>query len=283
MPSGLWSFFTLSDGSGNRQTEEWFAKNLMPAVVGAMADLYSKLNTLSPYSPSASIPPNEDVQKAMTDMLSVLQDECPRPVTATPDHNLGTASTAGSEQGNVVLFYDSYSRQLHLASTAISLKAFLARRNRDGERYASTPALLEDNAHGRTMSSELVTAPRLSPFSTTVAIQPGDILILGSSSLQDVIQDPKTIRLIQRCEEEPQDHIALSDSLDTVRNFWTPRPIRWVFGDDDRVSAFGRSSMTRMNTASLLIQSAYDHPQGVHNHQPDLDDPKVPGRYVKQA
>ena len=48
VPSGYWSFFGLFDGHNGGDTSKWLASNLVPAVCGALADLYSKFATSAP-------------------------------------------------------------------------------------------------------------------------------------------------------------------------------------------------------------------------------------------
>ncbi|KAI0373115.1 protein serine/threonine phosphatase 2C [Pilatotrama ljubarskyi] len=135
VPSGYWSFFGLFDGHSGRDTSAWLSDNLIPAVTGALADLYSKAVQVQK-AESTPEPAPADIERTFKATFTRLDDDI---VSAPLDTVFSSSSRhaavtllAPAYSGSCALlsFYDSHSGLLHTALTGDS-RAVLGRQERD--------------------------------------------------------------------------------------------------------------------------------------------------------
>ncbi|THH29019.1 hypothetical protein EUX98_g5159 [Antrodiella citrinella] len=266
-PDGFWSLFAFIENHERSTEEAWYGSKLLPAVVGALADLYS--SRLHIPGESTPIPSNE-VEKTMSDTFCSLEND----VANEPSILLTstTSPSTASPSGKLVFFYDSHSRQLHVASTAHCLKAILARRMRNvggSASYSLLPVLSDDHrnvASSQDQSDESLipasdasVSSAVTPTTASFTIQPGDRLILGTNSLWCNITDAEVTQTIERWEE--QGNPRRTESSGVVSNFWL-NPLAWFPGLVTPMSPeppiYGHSA-DASNAASDLTQSALRH------------------------
>ncbi|KAA1475905.1 protein serine/threonine phosphatase 2C [Dentipellis sp. KUC8613] len=131
IPSGYWSLFALFDGHSGWETSAWLRENMIPALAGALADLFSH------YRPpdDAPPPPAHTIDATIQDTFALLDDDI---VFGTLERAFKTDSKADAINvlapayaGACALlaFYDSESRVLRVALTGDS-RAVLGRRIR---------------------------------------------------------------------------------------------------------------------------------------------------------
>ena len=78
VPSGCWSFFGLYDGHNGGATSKWLASNMIPAISGALGDLYSRLVGPSPTSADdckVPVPDPSDVEKVLKTTFLQLDED----------------------------------------------------------------------------------------------------------------------------------------------------------------------------------------------------------------
>ncbi|KAH7924681.1 protein serine threonine phosphatase 2C [Leucogyrophana mollusca] len=134
-PSSQWAFFAIFDGHNGWETSRYLSKNLIPAIIGALADTYGKYlhdhdidNTTS--TPS---PPPEAIDDTIKETFTRLDDD----IVNTPLENVFSSSSreaatrllAPAYSGSCAIlgFYDSQTRLLRVALTGDS-RAVLGRR-----------------------------------------------------------------------------------------------------------------------------------------------------------
>ncbi|KAI0355181.1 protein serine/threonine phosphatase 2C [Trametes cingulata] len=133
VPSGYWSFFGLFDGHSGRDTSVWLSDNLIPAVTGALADLYNRARGNAVSTPE---PTPAEIERTLTDTFRKLDEDI---VSAPLDQVFASQSRyaavtvlAPAYSGSCALlsFYDSHSGLLHTALTGDS-RAVLGRQELD--------------------------------------------------------------------------------------------------------------------------------------------------------
>ncbi|KAI0074680.1 protein serine/threonine phosphatase 2C [Panus rudis PR-1116 ss-1] len=155
-PSGYWAMFALFDGHSGWETAAWLRENMIPAVVGALADLYENFRQESAF---ADIPP-QAVEHSLKTIFKLLDDDI---VHSPLDHVFENSSRhyavnvlAPAYAGSCALlsFYDSHSRRLHVAITGDS-RAVLGRRVHSSNGEASYEVyLLSAEQDGRSPAEE---------------------------------------------------------------------------------------------------------------------------------
>ncbi|TBU29298.1 protein serine/threonine phosphatase 2C [Dichomitus squalens] len=141
VPSGYWSFFGLYDGHNGGKTSKWLASNMIPAVSGALADLYSRLVSSDP-APSEDqtipLPHFSDVEQVFKTTFAQLDDDmCYAPleeVFASKSRDVAEDLLGPACAGSCALlsFYDSHSRLLRVALAGDS-RAVLGRQRVNDE------------------------------------------------------------------------------------------------------------------------------------------------------
>ncbi|KAI0668306.1 protein serine/threonine phosphatase 2C [Trametes maxima] len=135
VPSGYWSLFGVYDGHSGTDTSVWLAENLLPAVTGALVDLYSKVTGANSTDATHQPPPSE-IEATLQETFKRLDDDIVNaPLEAIFSSNSRhTAVTllAPAYSGSCALlsFYDAQSGLLHTALTGDS-RAVLGRQNYD--------------------------------------------------------------------------------------------------------------------------------------------------------
>ncbi|KAH9857448.1 phosphatase 2C-like domain-containing protein [Lenzites betulinus] len=257
-PSGYWSFFGLYDGHSGPETGIWLADNLIPAVAGALADLYSRSAATS--DPEPPVPAESDIERTIKDTFNRLDDDLVNApletIFASNSKYIASTLLTPAYAGSCALlsFYDSHSGLLHTAITGDS-RALLGRPTYDEsgnptgnyevhvltadqngwnplerERIeAAHPG--EDIVHngrvagigvsrafgdarfkwsldvqrrlqreylGRSIYAAVKTPPYLTaePVVTSIAIRPGDFLILGSDGLWECLTNEEAVGLV---------------------------------------------------------------------------------------
>lgn len=129
-PNGYWSFFGVFDGHCGWETSAWLRENLLPAVTGSLADLYSRFKTERPSLPE---PSSEEIEATLKETFKRVDDDI---VYSALERAMSSSSKfeainvlAPAHAGSCALlsFYDSNSRLLHVAITGDS-RAILGRR-----------------------------------------------------------------------------------------------------------------------------------------------------------
>jgi pyruvate dehydrogenase phosphatase len=129
VPTGAWSFFTILDGHSGGETSKWLSKNLIPAVVGALADFYSSLRKDDPHA----CPSEEALEKNVKDTFLRLDDDIVNDAVqqafAAESKESAVKLLAPAYAGSCALlaFYESESHLLRVAITGDS-RAVLGRR-----------------------------------------------------------------------------------------------------------------------------------------------------------
>ncbi|EGN96447.1 hypothetical protein SERLA73DRAFT_112739 [Serpula lacrymans var. lacrymans S7.3] len=138
--------FALFDGHAGWETSAWLSKNLVPAVVGSLADLYSKYaesdaktkkSSKSQQDEIISPPPNA-VDDTIKDTFKRLDDDIVHAplerVFASPSKDAAVNLLAPANAGSCALlaFYDPQTRLLRIALTG-DLRAVLGRRKTDDD------------------------------------------------------------------------------------------------------------------------------------------------------
>ncbi|KAH8100383.1 hypothetical protein BXZ70DRAFT_907485 [Cristinia sonorae] len=294
--TGFWSLFSLFEPSDSERTHVWYQRNLIPAMVGALADLYSKLHG-SDIPPSDDTPASEEVEQVMIETFSRLEDDLSEVTSAAPLYKNAVIRTTARSPGNVTLFYDSSSRHLHVASTARSLRAVLGRRSEteQGQPPSISATLLTgsevDGQDDREISSALpppstaIThdigsgavgdAPStltIQASATSVSIQPGDFLILGSQSIWDAISEDRAVQIVG---QKNRTAVSTGPVAEAITAFSIPHPFSWVFNEVDHAE-FVVSAAAPFNAAKQLIQAA----RRPESHEGDSSDPLAGGNVM---
>ena len=140
-PSGCWSFFGLYDGHNGGATSKWLASNMIPAVSGALADLYSRVaGSLRARADACKVPVSDscDVEKVLkTTFLQLDEDICHAPLPSvfaskSKDTAVNLLGPACAGSCALLSFYDSHSRLLRVALTGDS-RAVLGRQRVNAE------------------------------------------------------------------------------------------------------------------------------------------------------
>ncbi|CAL1703151.1 unnamed protein product [Somion occarium] len=132
VPSGYWSFFAIFDGHVGWETSAWLRDNLIPAVTGALADLYSNFHKESGLS-QTSVPLPQDIEITFKNTFKSIDHDLVRSALdrflSDPSRAKSMNALAPAWAGSCALvsFYDSHSKLLHTAITGDS-RAVLGRR-----------------------------------------------------------------------------------------------------------------------------------------------------------
>ncbi|KAH9939437.1 phosphatase 2C-like domain-containing protein [Amylocystis lapponica] len=132
-PSGHWAFFSVLDGHSGWETSAWLRENLIPAVCGALADLYSKLKDLDPAAPSPAAPEiDRTIQHTFLRLDDDIVHSAVEKVFSSTSRLAAINLLAPAYAGSCALlaFYDSDTRLLRVALTGDS-RAVLGRRTTD--------------------------------------------------------------------------------------------------------------------------------------------------------
>ncbi|KAL6308565.1 phosphatase 2C-like domain-containing protein [Sparassis latifolia] len=131
VPSGHWSFFAILDGHNGWETSAWLRDNLIPAVAGALADLFNKFSSsLTPGTEPD--PPPDDIEDTIQATFKRLDDDivynAVERVFETNSRHAGVTLLAPAYAGSCALlaFYDDHTRVLRIAVTGDS-RAVLGR------------------------------------------------------------------------------------------------------------------------------------------------------------
>ncbi|EIN07900.1 protein serine/threonine phosphatase 2C [Punctularia strigosozonata HHB-11173 SS5] len=180
VPSGIWSFFAVMDGHSGGETSKWLRENLIPAVAGALADLYGAVSRQCSY---VSLP-EADIEKNIKATFLRLDDDI---VNDAVERALASESKEAAVQllapayaGSCALlaFYESDSRILRVAITGDS-RAILGRRVQDANgRTRYEVRLLSTEQDGHNVAEEYrLNAEHLGE----VVVKNGRVLSMGPS------------------------------------------------------------------------------------------------------
>ncbi|KDQ59929.1 hypothetical protein JAAARDRAFT_126972 [Jaapia argillacea MUCL 33604] len=138
-PNGVWGFFSVLDGHSGWETSTWLRENLIPALSGSLADLYSKYRSNEPTLPfSSPDPPPNEVDDTIKRTFQRLDDkivhEAIEKVFSSPSRHAATNLLAPAYSGScaLVAFYESPTRLLRIALTGDS-RAVLGRRKHSSD------------------------------------------------------------------------------------------------------------------------------------------------------
>ena len=131
VPSGFWSFFGIFDGHNGGETSKWLSSNLIPAVSGALADLYSRFTGESNSVPDPKPTDIESTLKATfkqldDDIVHVSRKAALSLASDSREKAIELLGPASAGSCALLSFYDSHSRLLHVALTGDS-RAVLGR------------------------------------------------------------------------------------------------------------------------------------------------------------
>ncbi|PSR73183.1 hypothetical protein PHLCEN_2v10960 [Hermanssonia centrifuga] len=152
--------FAVFDGHNGWETSAWLRENLLPAVTGALADLYSRFKDVKSSAADENPAPG-DVERTLKATFQRLDDDivhsAVEKVFATTSRHTATNLLAPAYAGSCALlaFYDSHTRFLHVALSGDS-RAVLGRRVKDdeGEGYHYEVRELSVDQNGRNPAEE---------------------------------------------------------------------------------------------------------------------------------
>ncbi|KAI0761472.1 protein serine/threonine phosphatase 2C [Trametes elegans] len=258
VPSGYWFFFGIFDGFSGLETSVWLSNNLIPAVTGALGNLYTEVASLTQSSDPQ--PLAADVVQTISKAFKRLDDDlvyAPLDAVLSSDSlRFAVSSLAPAYSGSCALlsYYDSRSRQLYTALTGNS-RAVLGRathneagiptgaysihelsvdqtddnrfeRARLEAEHPGEPVVwggrvlglgltrafgearykwplevqrrLKQHYLGRTPVRDVKTPPYLTawPALTSIEVQPGDFLIMGSDGLWECLTNEEAVGLV---------------------------------------------------------------------------------------
>ncbi|KAG9225596.1 hypothetical protein CCMSSC00406_0003099 [Pleurotus cornucopiae] len=156
-----WSLFSIFDGHNGPLTSSWLSDNLIPAIVGGLADLFSKQPPLFDGAEHTSLdsettlrlapPPHKDIDRALKDAFlrvdNDIVDWAVERAFASPSKADAVNLLLPAQSGScaIVSFFDSESKKLRVAVTGDS-RAVLGRRV-DGNIYEVHVLSLDQNAY----------------------------------------------------------------------------------------------------------------------------------------
>jgi pyruvate dehydrogenase phosphatase len=225
VPSGSWSFFSITDGASR-----WTHDILITAVAGALADLWELNSDESKAVPEPSIESIEHtLKKTLLELEADLKIASPNSAVVAP---LGSLPSSDARPGALLAFYDSHFRLLHVATTGnpcATLGRCMIRPDSSrtytahdlshvrSEEVARLPAsrpseVIEGTSRALDLSVssafdaqgmrqkdiEPYPTDRLEIEVTSIKVQPGDFLILGSSGLWRLLDARTAVDLIGR-------------------------------------------------------------------------------------
>ncbi|KAF4578258.1 hypothetical protein EYR40_001581 [Pleurotus pulmonarius] len=156
-----WSLFSIFDGHNGPLTSSWLSDNLIPAIVGGLADLFSRQPPLFDEAEHTSLdsettlrlkpPPHEDIDGALKAAFLRVDDDivnwAVERAFASPSKANAVNLLLPAQSGSCALvsFFDSASKKLRVAVTGDS-RAILGRRV-DGGLYEVHVLSFDQNAH----------------------------------------------------------------------------------------------------------------------------------------
>ncbi|KAI1791629.1 protein serine/threonine phosphatase 2C [Ganoderma leucocontextum] len=187
VPSGYWSFFGLYDGHNGGATSKWLASNMIIAVSGALADLYSRLagpNCGPADACKVPVPDSSHVEQVLkTTFLQLDEDIChvPSPTvfaSKSKDTAVNLLGPACAGSCALLSFYDSHSRLLRVALTGDS-RAVLGRQRVNAEGDVKYDVYILSTDHNGLNQAEVDRLHAEHPGETVV--QNGRVLGMGIS------------------------------------------------------------------------------------------------------
>lgn len=124
-----WSFFSVYDGHNGDKTSNWLSENLLLAIRGSLADLYSRVKSVS----TDEEPAVDEIERTLKETFNsvddvIVNEAAERALTSSSrDEAVALLSTAHSGSCATMGFYNSQTRHLHVAATGDS-RAILGRR-----------------------------------------------------------------------------------------------------------------------------------------------------------
>jgi pyruvate dehydrogenase phosphatase len=225
VPSGSWSFFSITDGPSQRIHD-----NLITAVAGALADLWQLNSDESKAVPEPSIESiQHTLKKTFLELEADVKIVSPNSAIVAPFDSLPSSD---ARPGALLAFYDSHFRLLHIATTgspcatlgrcmigpdgfrtytahdlshvqseeAARLPASRSSKVVEGTSWALDPSVSSafDTQVMRRKDIGPYPTDRLEIEVTSIKVQPGDFLILGSSGLWWLLDARTSVDLIGR-------------------------------------------------------------------------------------
>ncbi|KAK0223830.1 phosphatase 2C-like domain-containing protein [Armillaria fumosa] len=146
LPDRFWSFFALYDSYNGVDTSAYLAGNLLNAIIGGLADLFSrakesKFSSLSDRSEVGPDPASDEINEEIKETFNRLDDDIVNFSAMLASNNRSSSrhlphilDAAYSGSSATLAFYDTETRALRVALTGNS-RAILGRRDRAGESY----------------------------------------------------------------------------------------------------------------------------------------------------
>jgi pyruvate dehydrogenase phosphatase len=264
--SGSWSFFSITDGASR-----WTHDNLITAVAGALADLWELNSDKSKAVPEPSIESiKHSLKRTFLELEADVKIASPNSAMVAP---LGSLPSSDARPGTLLAFYDSHFRLLHVATTG-GLCATLGRCmiGPDGSRTYTAHDLsrVQSEEAARltaSRSSEVVEStsraldPSVSPAVdtqeiefTSIKVQPGDFLILGSSGLWRLLDARTVVDLIGRWRDAESLFnmaISLPDERSSHRQRTRPLTQDLVIGDKHPGLHLVRNALVSTNSDEI--------------------------------
>ena len=190
--------FAVFDGHSGWETSAWLRENLIPAVIGSLADLYARHNersksifstawkALSGRVVDSYTPPGSSIDEAIKNTFRQLDDDIVyKPlerIFSTTSKNAAINLLAPAYAGSCALlaFFDSYTRYLRVAVTGDS-RAILGRRVRDADgntKYEVHVLSVDQDGHN---PSEIERLNNSSEHPGEEVIKDGRVLGMGPS------------------------------------------------------------------------------------------------------
>ncbi|KAK0221024.1 phosphatase 2C-like domain-containing protein [Armillaria nabsnona] len=146
LPDRFWSFFALYDSYNGVDTSAYLAGNFLNAIIGGLADLFSraketKFSGLSDRSEVGPDPAPDEIDEEIKETFNRLDDDIVNFSAMLASNNRSSSrhlphilDAAYSGSSATLAFYDTETRALRVAMTGNS-RAILGRRGRAGESY----------------------------------------------------------------------------------------------------------------------------------------------------
>jgi pyruvate dehydrogenase phosphatase len=281
VPSGSWSFFSITDGASR-----WTHDNLITAVAGALADLWELDSDKSKAVPEPSIESIEHtLKKTFLELEADVKIASPNNAMVAP---LGSLPSSDARPGALLAFYDSHFRLLHVVTTG-GPRATLGRcmigpdssrtytahdlphiqskeaarlpASRSSEVVESTSRALDPSASSA-FDTQVMRQKDIEPYPTdglaievtSIKVQPGDFLILGSSGLWRLLDARTVVDLIGRwrgAESLFNMAISLPDERSSHRQGTRPLTQDLVIGDKHPGLHLVRNALVSTNSDEI--------------------------------
>lgn len=167
LPTHTWSFFGVFDGHKGSATSAFLAQNLANALIGSLADLFSKHAPipsehveLGGTESGRPFPPPDDIDRTIKDTFinvdNILVNESVDRAFADPSKAQAVEALAAAHAGScaLVAFYESDLRVLRVALAGDS-RAILGRRIKGTDTYEVHVLSHEQNAHNPTEAARM--------------------------------------------------------------------------------------------------------------------------------